>query len=122
MLTLLTRLGLQHKYKQFRKRRITYERAKTLSAREFSQLGLTHSEALRLANTLSYATTVQKSYVDVQENAQRARDQGRPLLFKDAPETRINRLNSPTGGAAKNRRRLSALGRDLLDVFDDQVH
>jgi hypothetical protein len=122
LLSLLTRLHLQHQYKHFRKRNITYERAKNLSAREFSMLGLTHAESLRLANTLCYAAAVQKSYVDVKANDQKSRDQGQPLLFKDDPQAQINRLMSPLSSAQKKKqRRLSALGRDLLDVFDTQL-
>jgi hypothetical protein len=125
LLSLLTRLGLQHQYNKFHRRGITYDSAKQMSARDFSMLGLPNTEALRLANTLSYATTVQKSYVDVNTNAQKQRDHGPPLLFRDAPEARINRLSSPSTrtatGATQHRRRLSALGRDLLDVFETQL-
>ena len=120
--SLLVRLALQHQYKHFRKRRITYERAKTMNAREFSMLGLSHAEALRLANTLSYATAVSNSYNDVRINTQKAHVQGAPLLFRDNSHAKVQRLVSPSTQQRKHQqRRLSALGRDLLDVFQENV-
>ena len=120
LLVLLKKLNLQHRYKNFRRHGITYETAKTLTARDFTKLGkMTNPEALRLANTLSYASAVQKSYEGVADREKRKYNYGTPLLFKDDPDARVNRLSPSSTG--KHQRRLSALGRDLLDVFDQQL-
>lgn len=122
--TLLTRLKLGHRFKHFSRRKITYARAKNMNAREFAALGLSHAEALRLANTLSYAGAIQNSYDDASQNYGNL-DTGEPILFRDASEQRVQRIANSSGRSPntqkKHQKRLSALGRDLLDVFSEQV-
>ena len=130
---LMVRLQIEHQFNMFSKRKITYERAKKMTAREFVALGLSHANALRLANTLSYASAVQQSYEDAGATSPAVE-----LLQGESPPTSptsLFPLGTYRGGAAdgtgvgesaggsnhakKATRRLSAMGRDLLGVFDE---
>ena len=132
---LLERLKMSDQITMFKRRKITYDRAKIMTAREFVSLGLTHAKALRLANTLAYASTVEQSYKDagatspVADSLQKNDEQDPPVsLFPFGTYDR-NGMNwqhaSPSAAPAASARtakpstrRLSSMGRDLLGVFD----
>ena len=73
---------------------------------------------------MSYAGAIQNSYDDASQNYGNL-DTGEPILFRDASEQRVQRIANSSGRSPntqkKHQKRLSALGRDLLDVFSEQV-
>jgi hypothetical protein len=131
---LMTRLKIDQQIDMFKRRKITYERAKNMTAREFVALGLSHAAALRLANTLSYASAVEQSYKDAGAASPEAdllqdeRPQASPTsLFPMGSYRGGGNRSVPVGGGGggggriqgkPGTRRLSAMGRDLLGVFD----
>ncbi len=129
--SLMVRVKVEHAFKHFERRNITYNRAKTMTAREFAALGLKNRDAIRLANTLSYATAVKISYdaVGASSPPSGADSSPPPVLFPDDPVARLrfqygytDRVRHAGPNApSPHTRRLSAMGRDLLGVFDQTV-
>lgn len=126
---LMKRLKLDASINMFRKRRITYERAKKMTAREFASLGVSHNDSLRLANTLSYASAVQQSYRDIgatsttiENTLEDINPSPVPKLFPRGHYDIISPIPvkaiEDENRGIKSPRRLSSMGRDLLGVFD----
>ena len=128
---IMVKVKVEHAFKYFKRRKITYSQAKGMTAREFAALGLKDQDAIRLANTLSYANAVKISYdaVGASSPPPGADGSSPPVLFPDDPVARLRfqygytdkvRQAGPNA-PSPHTRRLSAMGRDLLGVFDQTM-
>ena len=119
---LLERLGMANRIDLFRRKGVGYNRVKAMTAREIMLLGMPGRDALKLANALAYATAVRTSYQSMRKSpARETTGLYSPFTVQHSDLSLASPQDSVQGQGRQypaSSRRLSALGHDLLQVFN----